>query len=41
MVDIEEVNYLSGGCCVDLFVDIELRNEREGSRESDYDDRDW
>ncbi|XP_068736387.1 myelin expression factor 2-like [Montipora capricornis] len=40
MADIEEVNYPSGGRRADSPVDIESRNEREGSRESDHDDRD-
>lgn len=38
MVDYEEVLYF--GWCDDFFVDYDVRNEREGSRESDYDDRD-
>jgi len=40
MVDNEEANYPLVGRREDSPIDAESRNEREGSRESDHDDRD-
>ena len=40
MADLEDAVYPSGGRRDDSPVDTESRNEREGSRESDHDDRD-
>lgn len=41
MVDYEDELYLNLSRRDDFLGDYDFREEREGSRESDYDDRDW